>query len=215
VQLTDPGTHAGQYSFATDFSLSNAAVEDFDSDGIVEVVAVSGTPFPSATDVKVWVWNPKPTTAGGRPWPVFRQNALRRGIVPGSPSCPNAYAPMMFYTLTPCRVLDTRNTNGPYGGPAIPPQDVRTFSVINQCGIPSDARAVSANITIVSPPAAGNLRMYPGEGPSPLTSVINYRPGQVRANNTIARIGGGEITIENDQISGTAQVILDVNGYFK
>jgi len=215
VQLSDDGSHTGAYSFAAATSLSNAAAEDLDSDGKVEVVAVSATPFPSATDAEVWVWNPKPGTAGARPWPVFRQNATRRGIVPGTPSCANANAPMMFYTLAPCRVLDTRNASGPYGGPAIPAQDFRTFFVLNRCGIPSDARAVAANLTVVSPSANGNLRIYGGEGPAPFTSVINFRPGQIRANNATVRIGAGQISIENDQLSGSVQVVLDVSGYFK
>lgn len=200
-------------SFATDHSLFNAAVADLETDGNkVELVAVSGTPFPAATDVKVWVWNPKPP--GSIPWGLFRQNERRTGILPNTPSCPNAYAPTRFYTLVPCRVLDTRAAPGPYGGPAIPAQNIRTFLLAGRCGIPPDARAVSANVTVVQPFMDGNLRLFPGAGPSPPTSVINYRAGQVRANNLLIRLGAGEISIQNDQGSGTTNVLLDVNGYF-
>jgi hypothetical protein len=74
---------------------------------------------------------------------------------------------------------------------------------------------VSANVTVVQPFMDGDLRIFPGAGPSPATSVINYRGGSVRANNLFVRMGAGEISIQNDQGSGTANVILDVNGYFK
>jgi VCBS repeat protein len=201
-------------SFTTDFSLFHAAVADFESDGgSVEIVAVSGTPFPAATDVKVWVWNPKAT--GAIPWGLFRQNERRTGILPNTPPCPNSYSPTRFYTLPPCRVLDTRAAAGPYGGPVIPAQNIRTFLLAGRCGIPADARAVSANVTVVQPFMDGNLRLFPGAGPSPPTSIINYRGGQVRANNLLLRLGAGEISIQNDQGSGTTNVLLDVNGYFK
>jgi FG-GAP-like repeat len=207
-------TPSGLPSFTTDYSLFNVAVTDFETDGSgVEVVAISGTPFPSATDVKVWVWNPKPT--GTLPWGVFHQNAERTGVVPGTPSGPNAYLPTRFYTLVPCRVLDTRAANGPYGGPAIPAQHIRTFPLPGRCGIPVGTKAVSANVTVVQPFMDGDLRMFPGAGWSPLSSVINYRGGRVLANNVIVRLGAGEISIQNDQGSGPAHVILDVNGYFK
>ncbi len=216
VQLTHhtAWTPSSLPSFATDHSLFNASVSDFENDGAkVEIVAVSGTPFPAATDVKVWVWNPK--APGAIPWGLFRQNERRTGILPNTPSCSSTQPPTRFYTLAPCRVLDTRAPAGPYGGPAIPAQNIRTFLLAGRCGIPADAVTVSANITVVQPFMDGNLRVFPGGGPSPPTSVINYRGGQIRANNLLARLGAGQISIQNDQGSGTTHVLLDVNGYFK
>jgi FG-GAP-like repeat len=216
VQLTHHTgfTPSSLPSFTTDYSLFNADVTDFENDGVsVEIVAVTGTPYPSPTDAKVWVWNPKPP--GAMPWGVFHQSALRRGVAPNTPSCPNAYAPTHLYTLPPCRVLDTRAPNGTYGGPSIPAQMIRTFPLIGVCGIPADAKSVSGNVTVVNPFMDGNLRIFPGAGPSPPTSVINYRGGTVRANNLVVRMGAGEISVQNDQGTGPVNVILDVNGYFK
>jgi len=216
VQLTHHTgfTPSSLPSFATHYSLFNVAVADFENDGSkVEIVAVSGTPFPSPTDVEVWVWNPK--APGAIPWGVFRQNERRTGILPNTPSCTSAHPPTRFYTLAPCRVLDTRAAPGPYGGPAIPAQNIRTFLLSGRCGIPPDAITVSANVTVVQPFMDGNLRVFPGAGPSPPTSVINYRGGQIRANNLLVRLGAGEISIQNDQGTGPTHVLLDVNGYFK
>jgi hypothetical protein len=216
VQLTHHTafTPSSLPSFATDYSLFNATVADFETDGGgVELVAVSGTPFPSAANVKVWAWNPKPT--GTIPWGIFHQDARRTGLAPGTPASPNANAPTKLYTLTACRALDTRAPAGPYGGPPVPAQNIRTFLLAGRCGIPADAKAVSANVTVVQPSMDGNLRIFPGAGPSPLSSVINYRGGRVLANNALLRLGAGEISIQNDQGSGTVHVVLDVNGYFK
>ena len=37
--------------------------------------------------------------------------------------------PLSFYTVTPCRLADTRNANGPLGGPALQAGAVRPFTL--------------------------------------------------------------------------------------
>jgi hypothetical protein len=121
-----------------------------------------------------------------------------------------------FYTLTPCRVLDTRSPTGPYGGPALAALSDRTFIIGGQCGIPPAATGVSVNVTVTQPTAAGDLRIFPAASPLPLVSTINYRAGQTRANNAIALLGpAGDLTIHSDQPTGTTHFILDVNGYYQ
>jgi hypothetical protein len=47
----------------------------------------------------------------------------------------------------------------------------------------------------------------------PDTSVINFGPGQTRANNLVLRLDAdGKFKVTNDS-SGTVHLILDVNGY--
>lgn len=217
VQLTDSNgfTPPNPVSFLTEGSLPAVSATDFDADGTVEVVAVSGAPFPASTNSKVFVWNPK-SNAVPAPWGVFRQNERRTGVLPGTPGCLTVPpVPISFYTLTPCRVADTRNAAGPYGGPALSAQSARVFTLAGQCGIPLDALAVSTNITITNPTASGDLRVYPAGSAAPLASTINFRPGQVRANNAVVGLGTGGLVILNDQPAGTVHFILDVNGYFK
>src|SRR4029077_187725 len=48
-----------------------------------------------------------------------------------------------FYTVTPCRVADTRSPVGPYGGPSLVAGADRTFVFGGQCGIPPTAVAVA------------------------------------------------------------------------
>jgi hypothetical protein len=72
------------------------------------------------------------------------------------------------------------------------------------------------NIAVTAPSAAGNLRLYPAGTPLPLVSSINYSAGQTRANNAIISLNtAGALRVRCAQASGTADFILDVNGYFE
>jgi glucose/arabinose dehydrogenase len=120
-----------------------------------------------------------------------------------------------FYTVTPCRVLDTRDPPGPWGGPPLVAGTDRTFLAGGRCGIPASARAVSANLTVVEPSGPGYLSIFPGEGATTTSSVINFRAGQIRANNALVMLGpGGDIVVRCGMGSGGVNFILDVNGYF-
>jgi hypothetical protein len=128
-----------------------------------------------------------------------------------------ATGPTDFYTVTPCRILDTRLPSGPYGGPAIPGTGERVVTAAGRCGIPSTAKAVSANVTAVTPTAPGNLRFFPGDGAAPNTSTLNFAPGVTRANNAIVMLassGAGTFAVRNSSGS-SVHVVVDVNGYFE
>jgi len=121
-----------------------------------------------------------------------------------------------FYTVSSCRVVDTRGPNGPYGGPPLAANASRTLTLAGQCTIPSTARAVALNITVTGATAPGHLTLYPAGAPVPSTSTINYRPGQTRANNAIVTLGpAGDIVFACAQASGAVHLILDVTGYFE
>lgn len=124
---------------------------------------------------------------------------------------------MLFYTLPPCRVLDTRDTAGPFGGPAFCPNESRSFAFGGACGIPSDAVVISGNVVAVGPSAVGDFRIYAADQPAPPTSVINFRAGRTRANNLLvapSMDATQSVTIQNDG-TATVDVVFDVNGYFK
>lgn len=119
-----------------------------------------------------------------------------------------------FYTVMPCRVLDTRS-----GGTTLISGETQTFQVTGLCDIPADAGAVSINITAIAPTANGNITLFPGDIPAPATSSINFKGGLNRANNAIVSLatdasgtlaaraflaGGGEVDL-----------IIDVSGYFQ
>src|SRR5262249_13169797 len=114
-----------------------------------------------------------------------------------------------FYALNPCRVADTRNRSGPYGGPALPAHAERKFVIGGQCGVPATAAAVAFNFTVTESTALGDLRTVPSGGTMPLVSTMNWRPGQTRANNAIVLLGpAGDILVHVDQVSGTVHFII-------
>ncbi len=81
---------------------------------------------------------------------------------------------------------------------------------------PGYSHAVSVNLTVTDPTTAGHLRVYTGGTPLPLVSAINYGPGQTRANNAVVALGpSGDLTVYCGQASGTVDLILDVDGYFR
>ncbi|HEX7181237.1 MAG TPA: hypothetical protein VF756_05300 [Thermoanaerobaculia bacterium] len=126
------------------------------------------------------------------------------------------FKPADFYTVTPCRLLDTRD---PQDGPALTSGAVATVIVHGSCGIPATATSVSLNVTAVQATGSGQLTLFPGDQGQPPTSTIHYAAGQTRANNAIlplASDGAGTLKIAPFvEGGGTVHVILDVNGYFE
>jgi subtilisin-like proprotein convertase family protein len=121
-----------------------------------------------------------------------------------------------LYTLTPCRIADTRDAPGPQGGPSLLPGTSRNFPLAGVCGIPPTAVAVALNMTVVLPGSDGHLTVYPAASSIPLASAINFRSGIVRSNNAIVSLGAsGQITVSCVMISGSTDFVLDVTGYFE
>jgi hypothetical protein len=121
-----------------------------------------------------------------------------------------------FYTLTPCRVLDTRNPNGPWGGPALGVGQNRSFTIAGRCSVPADALAVSVNLTVTQTGGPGHIEYFPGNAFPFGTSSVSFATGQTRANNAVLMLatdGSGSVRFLNTS-GGSAHLILDVNGYF-
>ena len=118
-----------------------------------------------------------------------------------------------FYSLAPCRLYDSRSTTPLVSGAP------RNLPVSGTCATPASARAISVNLTVVSPTNTGYVVLFPTDAAPPLASLINFSPGQTRSNNallTLARTGTGNVTANAVvQGAGNVQLIVDVNGYFQ
>ena len=126
-----------------------------------------------------------------------------------------ALDPANYFSLAPCRVIDTRNPAGLLGGPALVAGADRSFPVGGVCGIPSGATAVSVTIAVTGATAAGNLRLHAGGTAVPLVSAVNYSAGQTRSNNAVVSLSPtGELAAFVGAAAGTVHFILDVTGYF-
>ena len=140
-----------------------------------------------------------------------------------SSSVAMAEGPMIFYSITPCRIADTRNPIGPSGGPALAANSTRSFPVRGLCTIPSTAKAVVFNFTAVQPAQNGNLAVFPYGGSVPLTSVLNYNAGEFAVGNGAivpldTATSSPDISVFTNVAAGsTASVhlVIDVTGYFE
>ena len=131
-------------------------------------------------------------------------------VVAGANSDP---VPLQFVAVTPCRVADTRNPPGPFGGPSLSGGTSRDFAIPRSaCGIPSSASAYSLNITVVPYGFLNFLTLWPTGQDLPVVSTLNSTDGRAKANAAIVPAGaGGAIST---YATNTTDVILDINGYF-
>ena len=61
---------------------------------------------------------------------------------------------LQFFAVTPCRAVDTRSG---FGG-ILPASVQRNFTIKGVCGVPPTAKAVSLNVTVVTPDAGRFLQ---------------------------------------------------------
>ena len=120
-----------------------------------------------------------------------------------------------FYTLTPCRIVDTRtgqNKTGAFGPPAVTGQATRDFPLSGACGIPATAQAYSLNFTAVPQGPLAWLSVWPSGDAYPNVSTLNTPDGSIIANAAIVPAGAnGSVTVLTAE---TTDLIIDTNGYF-
>ena len=127
--------------------------------------------------------------------------------------------PRVFIGLQPCRLLDTRNNLNPLGGGGpFATNQIRTYTLPGNCGIPSGTDAVSLNITVTNtvPNPFGHIKVWPSDQAEPNVSTLNWSAGSVTESNAaivpLSVTPAGQLNVK----SGNAgcDVIMDVNGYF-
>ena len=81
-------------------------------------------------------------------------------------------------------------------------------------GVPATGvSAVVLNVTATNTSFAGYLSVWPDGAPQPTASSLNWVAGQTTANQVVVKVGpGGNIELFNN--SGTADVVIDVQGWF-
>ncbi len=127
---------------------------------------------------------------------------------------PSTSSTLQFFSLAPCRVLDTRGPDGSLGGPSLTGGQERDFPVLSSdCQIPSSAKAYSMNFTVVPVNGPlGYLTVWPTGQTQPVVSTLNNPTATTVANAAIVPAGnGGEISVYASQ---NTQLIADIDGYF-
>jgi outer membrane protein assembly factor BamB len=121
-----------------------------------------------------------------------------------------------FYTLSPCRVADTRSfggKTGPFGPPFITGGTTRSFPIpASFCNVPSNVQAYSLNITVVPHTTLGFLTVWPANAAFPTVSTLNSLNGQTVANAAI--VPAGTDAAISVYASDDTDVFIDINGYF-
>lgn len=129
-----------------------------------------------------------------------------------SPAAPNHFTPSVPFRFTDTRdVLRPEVNAGQAGSPLAASQSVNV-QMAGVRGIPANAHAISANITVVGAAAAGFVTAYPCGGQIATVSNVNYGVGVAVASAAELPLSpGGAICIYS---SASAHVIIDVNGWW-
>lgn len=118
---------------------------------------------------------------------------------------PPAQAGLALYSLTTCRVLDTRQGGGLFHGPL-------TVNVLGgSCGLPSSAEAYVFNATVVPQGPLYYLTLWPDGQGQPHASTLNALDGAITSNMAIVPTDNGKIDAYAD---GRTQLVLDIASYF-
>jgi len=120
---------------------------------------------------------------------------------------------LALYTLTPCRIADTRDSPAPLGGPSLMANSFRTFPILSSfCDVPSTAQAYSLNFTAVPAASLGYLTAWPTGLPQPYVSSLNDPTGTIAANAVILPAGtSGSVNVFT---TDDTDLVIDANGYF-
>ncbi len=134
---------------------------------------------------------------------------------------------LMFIPITPCRIFDTRLSQGGTG--AIPAGGTKDFIVSGttsyatqggantNCGVVdgTNVAAAAINMTVVSYGGGGYITAFPLGTTKPLAATVNFGANDVRGNMAIVKVSqtGG---LEDLSIYASQQVdvIGDIVGYY-
>lgn len=129
-----------------------------------------------------------------------------------------AVSNLVYYPLTPCRVIDTRAEYrpavGPFGPPSLNARETRRFRFPSTpyCSVPAGAAAYSVTLTVAPPAALQFLSAWAAATTQPNVSNINSPAGRVLANSVIVPASGdGSLDVFAFDRS---DLLVDINGYF-
>jgi hypothetical protein len=123
----------------------------------------------------------------------------------------------IYFPLSPTRLLDTRNGTGGISA-ALSNHVAEPFAVSSATsGVPTNAQAVTGNLTVTGQTSGGYLFVGPNPMNSPTSSTLNFPRGDDRANAVTVALGTGGalwVTFVGPSNGQSAQAIFDVTGYF-
>jgi alpha-tubulin suppressor-like RCC1 family protein len=142
---------------------------------------------------------------------------LGSGVQPAAsadepPAVAAAPSSSLFTSVTPVRVLDTRDGTGT-GGTTTPVGPASTITLDLSAKLPATATAVVLNITGTSPSATTFIIVHPSGVTRPDTTNLSLVPGETRAAlATTAVLPNRKVALYNNL--GSTHVIADLTGYY-
>ena len=114
-----------------------------------------------------------------------------------------------YFTVDPCRVLDTRPGDLTSGV-------AEAVQFKGVCNVPTEASAVAISITAINPTGNGHLTFYPTGTPVPEVSYLNFSTGKTRSGSVIVLLSTSGLVDVLPFVSGSGSVelVIDVFGYF-
>jgi hypothetical protein len=137
---------------------------------------------------------------------VFAGNATNLVIDINGYFAPMATGGLSLYTVTPCRVVDTRKPAG-----SLPITSLNVAVSSSACGIPATAEADVLSVTVVPPGSLGYVTLWPQGQSMPVVSTLNALDGAITSNMAIVPAADGSISAF---ASNPSHLILDISGYF-
>jgi hypothetical protein len=119
---------------------------------------------------------------------------------------------LSLHTVSPCRVLDTRNpSNGAAGTGQAFSGELDENIQTSACGVPVGAQAYVLNATVVPAVPLGYLTLWPQGTAQPLAATLSALDATVTSNLADVPTTNGSISTF---ASNTTQLVLDLFAYF-
>ena len=122
---------------------------------------------------------------------------------------------MSFHPLNPYRALDSSRSWGLTGPFASGTKKTLTVCLLSTNTPPFSAVGIAGNLTLVNPTANGWAQIAPTISGTPTSSTVNSVPGKTVANGFDVSMSSGKADLIYVGAGGTAQLQLDVNGYWQ
>ena len=121
--------------------------------------------------------------------------------------------PVQLVTVTPCRLLDTRQSS-PIQGGTFQTFDMEQLAQQQGCADLSTASSYSLNVTLIPQNGAPvhYLTIWPAGENRPGVSTMNSLDGRIKANAAI--VPAGTNSSVSVYVTDTANIVLDIDGYF-
>lgn len=137
------------------------------------------------------------------------------GSLGAAPARAASAEPGTFTSLSPVRLLDTRDGTGLSAAAAVPGGGAVTFQVTGRGGVPaSDVGAATLNVTVTRTSAAGHVTAHPAGTAAPVASNLNFVAGQTIAGAVTVKLSAdGKVTLRNGS-SAPVHLLADVAGWY-